>query len=127
MLRLPFTLRPTAPEIATLRAVITLQAALIGILMRLRPDATRHLSDEDRRNLATVAEPLGWRQAAEHLIRLVTASTLRRWYRLLVTATPKKTDDNTPEDEHPSAPRSWPRSSASPDRTRGATAGSLAP
>ena len=43
------------PELAHLRAMILLQAATVRILLRLIPDALRHLTDADRRELAELS------------------------------------------------------------------------
>ncbi len=85
----PFAIRRDArPELVQLRALILLQAALIRILLRLLPDALRHLTDADRRQLAELGQPLGWAAAANGTQGLVAASTLRGWCRRLVKQTP---------------------------------------
>ena len=84
----PFAIRhDNHPEMLRLRAIVVLQAALIRIMLRIVPDLLRHLTDADKRQLAELGQPLGWRVAAESLHGLVATSTLRRWYQLLVKAT----------------------------------------
>jgi transposase InsO family protein len=73
-----------------LRATIAVQAALIRILLSLLPDALRHLTDADRRQLAELAKPLGWKAAAEALGCIAAANTIRGWYRQLVTRSPSR-------------------------------------
>ena len=81
----PFAIRhEDNPEIVRLRAVVMLQAALIRIVLRIVPDLLRQLTDADRRQLAELSQPLGWRVATEHLHGLVATSTLRRWYQHFV-------------------------------------------
>ena len=88
----PFVIRrDTRPEMEALRATIVLQAALIRILLRLLPEALRHLTEADRRQLAELAKPLGWKTAAAALGGIAAANTLRGWFRQLVTRAPTRT------------------------------------
>ena len=81
----PFATRHEAhPEILRLRAIVMLQSALIRIVLGIVPDLLRHLTDADKRQLAELAQPLGWRGATEHLHGLAATSTLRRWYHQFV-------------------------------------------
>ena len=87
----PFVIRhDRRPETEALRATIVLQAAFIRILLRLLPDALRHLTDADRRQLAELAQPLGWKIAAEALGGVAAANTLRGWYRRLIRRPPTR-------------------------------------
>lgn len=45
--------------------------------------AEQHIDDEDRRRLTPLAHALGWQWARKHA-RIVTAHTLRRWWRTLI-------------------------------------------
>ena len=74
-----------------LRATIVLQAGLIRILLRLLPDALRHFTEADRRQLVELGKPLGWKSAAEALGCIAAANPLRGWYRQLVTRTSTRT------------------------------------
>lgn len=87
----PFVIRhDRRPETEALRATIILQAALIRILLRLLPEALRLLTEADRRQLAELAKPLGWKVAAEALGCMAAATTIHGWYRQLVTRPPSR-------------------------------------
>jgi len=81
----PFVIRhDRRPELESLPATIVLQAGLIRILLRLLPDALRHLTEADCRQFVELGKPLGWKASAEALGCIAAANTLRGWYRQLV-------------------------------------------
>ena len=81
----PFAIRhDNHPEVVRLRAIVLLQSALIRIVLRIVPDVLRHLTEADKRQLAELGQPLGWRVAADYVHGLVATSTLRRWYQQFV-------------------------------------------
>lgn len=70
-------------RLAISNATIAYVSAERDLFQHWGPSAVRHQDTDDRRRLARLAHDLGWRRVKLHA-RIVTVTTLRRWWRELV-------------------------------------------
>jgi putative transposase len=87
-----------------LEAVIAFLIAQSGFFQRFGPGAQRCLQDDDRRQLASLAQTVGWERITPYLT-LTTVRTLQRWHRTLVVGA-------VPRTKSPGRPRTDPTTEA---------------